>query len=136
MAIFHGQNATAEIARLALLVITPNNYNQLTMVIRGGRFRRNSFCEVGTASSYQFFDNFVEYVDILSLCEILRLGPYFCNSDSKTAIKTLSASSLALSSSFFDSKAASKILIASILAISPLLNIFSIWRKIEYRGEG
>ena len=33
MAIFHGQNATAEIARLALFVTIFNNYNQLTMAI-------------------------------------------------------------------------------------------------------
>lgn len=35
MRFFRGQNGTAEIARLALFVITHNNYNQLTMAIRG-----------------------------------------------------------------------------------------------------
>jgi hypothetical protein len=75
MAIFHGQNATAEIARLALFMTIVNNYNQLMTTIRIVKSRRNTFCEVGTVSSYQFFDNFIEYVDILSLCEIFRLGP-------------------------------------------------------------
>jgi hypothetical protein len=52
-----------------------------------------------------------------------RFGPYFSNSDSKTATKALNALILALSSPWLDSKASSKILNASILVFSPSLKI-------------
>ena len=48
MEVFHGQNATAEIARLALFMTIVNNYNQLMTTIRIVIPRRNTFCEVGT----------------------------------------------------------------------------------------
>jgi hypothetical protein len=67
MAIFHGPNATTEIARLALFMTIANNYNQLMITIRIVISKRNTFCEVGTILFWAVFDRFVELVDILSV---------------------------------------------------------------------